>query len=70
MTRDSKDRFGSPLGAMGMLTQKQVLTQCFAGLLDTRVHAQCNFSMRLVELTCNKMGNRHPCRSAKEVLFS
>ena len=68
VTRASADTFGSPVGAMGMMTQKQVLPQCFTSLLETRVHAQCNFSMRLVELTYNKIEGKHSSRSAKEVL--
>ena len=67
--RASADRFGSPLGAMRMCTQKEVVKRCFAGLLETAIHPQCNFSLRLVELACNKMHNRHHSRSAKEVLL-
>ena len=66
--RRSANRFDSPMGAMKMVTTRELVRRLFGSFINTRVNALANVLVRLVEIEYDFMFRRDGRRGAKEVL--
>ena len=65
--RRSAKRFDSPMGAMKMVTTRELVRTLFGSFINTRVNALANVLVRLVEIEYDFMFRRDGRRGAKEV---